>query len=92
MSEPEDHRSSTLRALWREAIDGWAAGADKLPSGQRLIASGVESRELAAFARAVAYETVFAVLVELDGAGLVPGLYEDLLTADPSGQDGADID
>ena len=92
MSDSEEHRSSTLQALWHEAIDRWATGAAQLPGGRKLIASGAEPRELAAFARAVAYETAFSVLVELDGAGYVPGLYEDLLTADPSGRDGADTD
>jgi len=55
-----------LRSLWREAIDGWAAGLERLPSGRRLLEGGAERSDLEKLARVAAYEAVFTVLNRLD--------------------------
>ncbi|MFC8722634.1 hypothetical protein [Kitasatospora sp. NPDC057198] len=61
-------RYALLRALWRDAIDGWSApGAlEQLPAARRLLAAGADREDLARLARAVAYEAVFMATETLD--------------------------
>ena len=59
---------------------------------ERLLEAGASRRDLRLICRAIAYETVFATLYSLSDPGLPEndvGLYEDLLTSDPSGMEGA---
>jgi hypothetical protein len=62
------------------------------PAIERILAAGASSRDLRLVLRMVAYEAVFGTLYALDDPGLDEGdassLYEELLTADPSGMAG----
>lgn len=82
-------------------VDAMTAEAQARPDGSfadagravaRLLAAGVDRGDLAAVARAVAYETVFSLLYMLDDPGVDGGavfmLHESLLSADPSGREG----
>ncbi|WP_330460746.1 hypothetical protein OIB37_30035 [Streptomyces sp. NBC_00820] len=68
---PQLARFVLLRSLWRSAIDGWSdpGSLDQLPSAQRLLAAGTDREDLVRLVRAVAYETVFVTLDELDAGG-----------------------
>ncbi|MGW7437879.1 hypothetical protein [Streptomyces sp. NPDC054849] len=70
-NRPHLARFLLLRSLWRDPIDGWEdPGAfDQLPAAQRLLAAGANRNDLVRFARAVAYESVFATVDELDSGG-----------------------
>ena len=82
-------------------VDSMATDAHARPGGffadagralARLLATGADRGDLAAVARAVAYETVFSLLYMLDDPGVDGGevfmLHESLLSADPSGHQG----
>ena len=58
---------------------------------KRLRAQGVDDADIVAIGRGASYEAVFDVLYKLDDPGVedAEGLYESLLTADPSGRDGS---
>lgn len=66
--------------------------ADAMQAMQRLLASGVDVRDLCLIQRFAAYEAVFQTLYAIADPGVdgddVFGLYEELLTADPRGRDG----
>ncbi|WP_329562037.1 hypothetical protein [Kitasatospora sp. NBC_01266] len=68
---PHLARFLLLRGLWRSPIDGWAdpGALDQLPAARRLLAAGADRADLVLLARAVAYESVFATLDELDAGG-----------------------
>ena len=60
---------------------------------ERLLEAGASSRDLRLIFRSIAYEAVFGTLYSLSDPGLDEGedagtLYEELLTADPSGMEG----
>jgi hypothetical protein len=60
---------------------------------ERLLAAGASKRDLCLVLRHTAYEAVFGTLYALGDPGLdeseeAGSLYEDLLTADPSGMEG----
>jgi hypothetical protein len=66
---------------------------DTGPAIERLLAAGASRRDLRLVLRATAYEAVFGTLFALSDPGLEEGddvswLYEELLTADPSGMEG----
>jgi hypothetical protein len=66
---------------------------DTGPAIERLLAAGVSRRDLRLVLRAVAYEAVFGTLYALSDPGAdeddaVGTLYQELLTADPSGMEG----
>lgn len=66
--------------------------ADLGPVLERLLAAGVDRRDLSLIARAVSYDTVFSVLYMLGDPGVDRDdnkmMHEELLTSDPSGSDG----
>lgn len=66
--------------------------ADAMLAMQRLLAAGVDIRDLCLIQRFAAYEAVFQTLYAIGDPGVdgddVFGLYEELLTADPRGRDG----
>jgi len=67
--------------------------ADTGPALERIFATGASRRDLCLLLRSSAYEAVFGTLYSLGdpGAGEVDDvvtLYEELLTADPSGMEG----
>jgi hypothetical protein len=67
--------------------------SDTGPAIERLLAAGASRRDLCLVLRATAYEAVFGTLYSLSdpGAGKdddVGALYEEILTADPTGMEG----
>src|SRR5436190_6331952 len=62
---PQAARYRFLRALWPEMIDSWRYGIDRLDVARPLLHQGVDRDDLVLVARAVAYETVFAMLYYL---------------------------
>lgn len=81
------------------ALDNVIANCRRDPAGpfgdtgaaiERLLAAGAAPRDLALVLRATAYDAVFGTLYALsddggDSGNAVRGLYEELLTAEPSG-------
>ena len=66
--------------------------ADLGPALERLIACGVDRRDLSLIARHAGYEAVFQILYMLDDPGVDDDnnlmMHEELLGADPSGKEG----
>ena len=66
--------------------------ADSGPALKRLLAAGVDRRDLCLLARHASYESAFRILYMLDDPGVDHDhnkmMHEELLTADPSGMDG----
>ncbi len=62
---PQAARYRFLSSLWPKVIDSWREGIDRLPAAQPLRHQGVDRDDLVRLARAVAYETVFAMLYHL---------------------------
>jgi hypothetical protein len=66
--------------------------ADVGPALKRLLAKGVDRRDLCAIARFSKYEAAFTLLYMLGDPGVDDDdnkmMHEELLTADPSGRDG----
>ena len=91
-------RQELLRHLWNDVIancrrdpDGPFAEAGR--ALERLLATGVSARDVCHVLRCVAYEAVFGTLFALSDPGVdenedIGTLYEELLTADPSGMEG----
>jgi hypothetical protein len=84
-----------------EALDNIVKNCKRNPDGpfgdtggaiERLLAAGVSRRDLRFVLRNAAYEAVFGTLYSLGDPGVedddVGTLYEELLTADPSGMEG----
>ena len=83
-----------------EALDNIVTSCKRNPDGpfgdtgaaiERLLAAGVSRRDLRFVLRNAAYEAVFGTLYSLGDPGVeddVGTLYEELLTADPSGMEG----
>jgi hypothetical protein len=55
-----------LHKLWPRMINGWGDGIGNLPAAQRALQAGADPEDLTQLARAVAYDTVFAMLYHLD--------------------------
>jgi hypothetical protein len=100
MDDPQAARSRFLQTLWPDMIDSWERGVTNIPAAQRALEAGARRDDLVTLAREVAYNTVFAMLVHLDRDWLLTeadtgqhlhALYEDLLTLDPSGNDGCEL-
>jgi hypothetical protein len=69
------------------------AFGDTGPAIERILAGGASRRDLCRVMRSTAYEAVFGTLYALSDPGSdedddVSTLYEELLTADPSGREG----
>jgi len=65
--------------------------ADTGAAIERLLAAGASRRDLRILLRSAAYEAVFGTLYSLSDPGVdddAGGLYEELLTADPTGMEG----
>ena len=66
--------------------------ADTGPAFERLLAAGVDPKDICLIRRAAAYAATFATLYAIDDPGVeddnVFMLFEELLTADPSGMEG----
>jgi hypothetical protein len=62
---PQLARYRFLHTLWPQLIDSWRDGISSIPAARRAIDSGASPHDIAQLARAVAYETVFAMLAHL---------------------------
>ncbi|TDC35137.1 hypothetical protein E1211_16330 [Micromonospora sp. 15K316] len=63
---PQLARYRFLRTLWLQIIDNWHDGPANIPAARRALEAGASQGDLTQLARAVAYETVFAMLYHLD--------------------------
>ena len=85
-----------------QGLDNIVAHCRRFPGGpfsdtggavERVLAAGASRRDLCLIMRATAYEAVFGTLYALSEPGLdrdedASTLFEDLLSADPSGREG----
>ncbi|MET8835100.1 hypothetical protein ABZV78_14455 [Micromonospora sp. NPDC004540] len=62
---PQLARYRFLRPLWPQMIDSWHDGMANIPAARRAVEAGASQGDLTQLARAVAYETVFAMLYHL---------------------------
>ncbi|WP_412738514.1 hypothetical protein [Krasilnikovia sp. MM14-A1259] len=62
---PQLARYRFLHDLWPRMIDVWRDGISKIPAARRAIDSGARLDDVAQVARAVAYETIFAMLAHI---------------------------
>jgi hypothetical protein len=62
---PQLARYRFLHTLWPQLIDGWRNGVINISAAQRAQQAGADRDDLTQLARAVAYETVFAMLTHL---------------------------
>jgi hypothetical protein len=84
---PQLARYRFLQTIWPEMIDSWRAGISNIPAAQRAINSGAGPHDVAQLARAVAYETAFAMLVRLADDDPSEGLPRwELAETDPAGR------
>ena len=99
MDNDED-RIRICRELW---ADIRAVSVDTVtdhPAAARAVEAGADPADVVTAMTAAAYEAVFGTLLRLTSeedlvalaeSGAVTALHEDLLTADPTGQEGADL-
>jgi len=83
---PQLARYRFLHTIWPEMIDSWPAGISNIPAARRAVDAGASPHDVARLARAVAYETAFALLTHLaddDSAEGLPGWA--LAEIDPAG-------
>lgn len=95
-----DERDQILRDLW-ESIRGFTAeNVRNYPAAARAIDAGAASDDLVVAMTVAAYEATFETLyqltgerdlADLTGSGAGEMLHEDLLSADPTGREGADL-
>jgi hypothetical protein len=71
---PQLARYRFLRPIWPEMIVCWRDGITAAPAARRAIDAGASPDDLAQLARAVAYETVFAILTHLADDQVAEGL------------------
>lgn len=87
-----DHIAGALDVPKGSARDPNPPFADVSAAVQRILDAGVERDDFQRTLRYTAYSSIFAVLYALSDPGVsdgetVFGLYEELLTADPSGNE-----
>ncbi|MCY1136643.1 hypothetical protein OWR29_01435 [Actinoplanes sp. Pm04-4] len=68
-NRPQLARYRFLRAIWPEMIDSWRDGVGNIPAARRVVEAGGSPQDVARLARAVAYETAFALLARLAEEG-----------------------
>ena len=96
----DDDRQRVLRALWAHIRGLNAENVRNYPSADRAITAGADPADLVRAMTAAAYEATFNTLFlltseediqELAASGAAVGLHEDLLSADPTGDEGRDL-
>ena len=85
-----------ITELWTQLIrpNGDLERVRRLPAAARLLEAGADPADLTRLLQLVAYEAVFGtlfVVTQPEAASELRGLHEDLLSGDPSGQEGADF-
>lgn len=95
-----DDRERILSALWAGVRGLDAQRVGNFPAAARAIAAGAEPADVVQAMTAYAYEATFNALFVLTSeedltalatSGALDGLHEDLLTADPTGDEGRDL-
>jgi hypothetical protein len=98
--EVDDHRQRIARELWTNirALD--AQNVRNFPAAARAIEAGADPDDVVRAMAAASYEATFNTLfvltaeediAELAESGAAVALHEDLLSADPTGQEGQDL-
>ena len=99
MAENDD-RARVLAAVWDTIRSPNTDTVTRYPAAARAVASGADPQDLVLAMTAAAYEAVFGALFALTAeedvealarAGVLSMLHEDLLGADPTGQEGEDL-
>jgi hypothetical protein len=95
-----DDRLRVVSDMW-EYIRGLNSdNVRSYPAAARAIDAGADPSDVALAMSAAAYEATFTTLVKLtseediaalSASGAAIGLHEDLLSADPTGQEGGDL-
>lgn len=95
-----DDRERIIVAPWTHIRDLNAENIRNYPAAARAIDAGAQPDDIVLAMTAAAYEATFQTLVlltseedldELSATGAVNGLHEDLLSADPTGNEGSDL-
>jgi hypothetical protein len=95
-----DDRERIIAALWTHIRDLDAENIRTYPAAARAIDAGAQPDDIVLAMTAAAYEATFQTLFlltseedldELSATGAVQGLHEDLLSADPTGDEGSDL-
>lgn len=96
----DDDRVRVVRELWTNIRSFDAGNVRNYPAAARAIDSGADPNDLALAMAAASYEATFNTLFVLTGeedidalveSGAASMLHEDLLSADPTGQEGQDL-
>lgn len=96
----EEARQRILDELWDYIRGFGTVNISNYPAAARLLASGADTDDLVRAMSVVAYEATFNALFvltseediqELANSGTAVGLHEDLLSADPTGNEGSDL-
>jgi hypothetical protein len=96
----EDERQRIVRELWRHIRRLSPENLGNYPAAARLVAEGADPDELVRAMSVAAYEAMFNTLFVLTSeedidalaeSGAAHSLHEDLLSADPTGHEGADL-
>jgi len=96
----DDVRKWVLRSIWEEIRSLNAENVRNYPSAGRLIDAGADPADVVRAMSTAAYEATFHALFvltseedleELVRSGAAVGLHEDLLSADPTGNEGSDL-
>jgi len=95
-----DDRIRVVSDMWQHIRGLNPDNVRSYPAAARAIDAGADPSDLALAMSAAAYEATFMTLfkltseediVALSGSGAAIGLHEDLLPADPTGQEGGDL-
>jgi hypothetical protein len=96
----DDERRRVVQDLWEHIRALNLENVGNYPAAARLIEAGADPSEVIRAMSAAAYEATFNTLFvltseediqELAESGVVNGLHEDLLSADPAGHEGSDL-
>lgn len=95
-----DNRERIIQGLWSHIRDLDLVNVHNFPAADRLISAGADPVDVVRAMAAAAYEATFNTLFVLTSeedieepaeSGEVQGLHEDLLSGDPSGEEGSDL-
>jgi len=95
-----DDRERIIAGLWSHIRELNAENIRNFPAAARAIDAGAHTDDVVLAMTAAAYEATFQTLLvltseedldELGATGAVHGLHEDLLSGDPTGNEGSDL-
>ncbi len=101
MSEQDEAREQLLAGVWRSIRSLTESNVNAYPAAARAIAAGAAPSDVVTAMNAAAYELAFALLADIgderaealgiDDSSALFFAHEDLLMADPTGDEGADL-